>query len=440
MSNHLAIATITATLQKMILSAVQGDVYGARVTTTRPINLGSGPSESGVNIFLYQIDFNAALTKQKSTNTTKTRRQTALELYYLISFYGNESELEPQRLLGSVVQTFSDRSVITTEIIRDTLADSSFPFLQDSDLIDQVQQINIVPIDISLDDLSKTWSAFFQTPYILSIVYRVLAVYIDGREPLTASLPITRPSLSGTAPFFNQPLIQQIFAQGDTSQPITATSTLVVRGKILANKLSQAANATQIRLGDVEVTPTEIKDETLILPLTNIPRGNITAGVQSLQVIHRVPTGIKPENVSNPENEPESTFFRKVESNALPFVLCPTIIKINSDGLYGRLDGFYEGTIQIEIDLHVQPQQKVVLALNEWAYPLPDEPVSYLFDAAKVNEATNMISVPITKIKATEYLIRLMVDGAASLLVNDRNQDSPTFGWYISPKIVVGNR
>ncbi|CAD5954228.1 hypothetical protein [Planktothrix agardhii] len=40
MSNYLGIATVTATLQRMLQQSVQTDVEGARVTTSRPENTG----------------------------------------------------------------------------------------------------------------------------------------------------------------------------------------------------------------------------------------------------------------------------------------------------------------------------------------------------------------------------------------------------------------
>ena len=86
----------------------------------------------------------------------------------MMSCYGNETELEPQRLLGSVIRTFNDQPLLTEAMIRETTLDSTFRFLADSNLADQMQQALIIPINMNLEDLSKTWSVFFQTPYLLS--------------------------------------------------------------------------------------------------------------------------------------------------------------------------------------------------------------------------------------------------------------------------------
>ncbi len=60
MSNFRAVATVTATLQRVLQSAIQTDVAGATVTTVRP---GEGASANlpttGINLFLYQVSQNA---------------------------------------------------------------------------------------------------------------------------------------------------------------------------------------------------------------------------------------------------------------------------------------------------------------------------------------------------------------------------------------------
>jgi hypothetical protein len=47
MSNHLAIATVTATLQRSLQAVVQADVDGARVTTVRPDGGAAAPPKPG---------------------------------------------------------------------------------------------------------------------------------------------------------------------------------------------------------------------------------------------------------------------------------------------------------------------------------------------------------------------------------------------------------
>ncbi len=130
MSNHLAIATVTATLQKLLQSSIQVDVAEARVTTVRPDGLGKGTPETGVNIYLFRVTpvnwRNGDLPTRRTSGELIKRPQIALDLNYIFTFYGNEVELEPQRLLGSVIRTLHSRPVLTTDLIRDTLQDGTF--------------------------------------------------------------------------------------------------------------------------------------------------------------------------------------------------------------------------------------------------------------------------------------------------------------------------
>jgi hypothetical protein len=103
-------------------------VLGAKATTVRPDAPGHGVPAVGVNIFLYEIVSNAALCNAdlptRSGNGQAVQRPVAaLDLHYLMSFYGNESELEPQRVLGSVVRHLHSRPLLTRKMIQDTVSD-----------------------------------------------------------------------------------------------------------------------------------------------------------------------------------------------------------------------------------------------------------------------------------------------------------------------------
>jgi Pvc16 N-terminal domain len=420
MSNFLAVATVTATLQRTLQSAVQKDIEGARITTVRPSDIGNGTPESGVNLFLYQVITNPALHNMDATplrsRGTPTKRQAALDLYYMFSFYGSEVDLEPQRLLGSVMRTLNDQRVIDQDIIRAACRDSTLPFLQESNLADQVQQINIVPLDLNLEDLSKAWSVFFQTPYVLSVGYKVLVVLVAGEEAPARGLPIRDRRTNGLSPFFQQPQIERIMAQGDGVEAIVADSTLVITGKQLKGDW-----ATLVRLCGVEVTPTEINATQIQLSLTQVPNSALRAGIQSLQVIH-------------PPQSGETTRNRGKESNAAPFVLRPRLLQVRL--MAGQVDeeDARSGQLQLQTNLTIGSNQRVVMVLNEWNTA---SPTSYLFDAPPREQDSVAINISFQAIKPGDYLVRLMVDGAESQLQVDNDANSSTYEWYIGPRITI---
>jgi hypothetical protein len=193
MSNHLAIATVTATLQRILQAAVQADVDGVRVTTLSPRNVG-GSTEAGVNLYLFQVQRNAPLYNTDlppfRNRQGGTGNFTPLDLSYVVSFYGNDADLEPQRLMGSALRTLNDCTQITREAIQATLQDPTFRYLEASNLVDQVQSISVRQEELALEELSKIWSVFMQAPYALSLVYKVSAVVVDSAKAVDRALPV----------------------------------------------------------------------------------------------------------------------------------------------------------------------------------------------------------------------------------------------------------
>jgi Pvc16 N-terminal domain len=419
MSNYLAIATVTATLQRILQASVQRDVDGVRVTAVKPGMIGAGTPELGVNLFLYHVSRNPAISPDMAASRLKSsgsRRQTPLELYYMLSFYGNDTELEPHRLLGSVVRTFSDRTTLTPEMIRDTIADSSFTFLEVSDLADQIQQLMISPVDMTVEDLSKVWSVFFQAPYLLSMAYKVTAIMIDGEDLGKRALPVRDRSFKGILPFATYPVVEQVIHQAGMLEPILSDSTILIRGKQLKGM------QTSVRLGTTEVPITdsmEMSETQIALSLGLINPTLLRAGVQDLQIIHRVQDGDRQ---------------RQAESNVLPFVLRPTVKTIQVLEQSGRGDDLRSAELSVLVNLPVGAGQRVRLLLNEWSV---DQPKIYVFFAPARQEDTDRLTISIQDIQAGEYLVRLQIDGADSLLDVDTQADSPTFNWYHSPKILI---
>ena len=109
MSNYLAIATVTAALRDLMQAAVNDIGINATVTTQRPAAVsGDEANAARVNIYLYQVTpnpylGNSDLPTRRADGTLIERPRVALNLHYLLSFYGNETECEPERLLAKAV-------------------------------------------------------------------------------------------------------------------------------------------------------------------------------------------------------------------------------------------------------------------------------------------------------------------------------------------------
>ena len=423
MSNYLAIATVTATLQRILQAAIQVDVDGARVTTVKPANLGGGTPETGVNLFLYQVTSNpiwatSNIPDRLEGKSGAKKSRVGLDLNYLLTFYGNEVELEPQRLLGSVVRTMQDKGAIVSEMIRETLADSRFSFLGDSDLGDQIELMQIKPLDLSLDDISKIWSAL-QSPLVISIAYKASVVIIEGETPATQALPVRETGFAAT-PFFAQPIIERVISEGGLYQPILADSTVVIRGQRLKGSI------TKVRFGEELITPEKVSDKEIILSLASVSPEILRSGVQSLQIVQQTITVTPPKITGS------------IESNAAAFVLRPTITQIKVSQLQGSDDEPREANINVKVNIIIGKTQRVVLILNE---KTTINAAAYIFDAPKRRQTNSQsITFAIKGVKPGEYLVRVQIDGAESLLSMDTDAKSPTFQQYNSPKVNLTNK
>jgi len=420
MSNYLAIATVTATLQRILQSSIQVDVDGARVTTVRPDRLNSAVPEAGVNVYLYEILLNTAwrstdLRNRHSDEKYSKRSQIGLDLSYLLTNYGNEVELEPQRLMGSVIRTLNSNSTFTPEMIRETLADSTFTFLADSNLAEQIEAIGISPLDLNVEEISKIWSVFFQTPYSLSMAYKVSLVLIESGDLVKKPLPI-RSLQPHVTPY--QPAISQIKVLEELTQlwrtPLPTTLLILANSTLLIQGNRLEAEITQVRIGDIKVTPQKVTDRQITLNLSSIPPLSLRAGVQSLQVIH-----------------PQ----KQVSSNIVPIMLRPTIEEVTVLNIQGRGDEPRSADVTVLVNVTINKSQSVTLILTELSLT---QFSGYSSEKTR-NRPTNSSSITfeITDCLPGSYLVRLLVDGAESLLTVDTDSHSPTFEQYIAPVVVI---
>jgi len=422
MSNYLAPATVTAVLKRLLDEAlaapVPGAVQNASVTTTRPENGNGNSGKKGINLYLYQVTPNAGLRNdelptRRADGSLVRRPQSALDLHYLLTFYGDEAAHETERLLGTAVTALGARPVLSREAIRDAIeqaiVDDPATFLQFSDLVDQIELVKFTPLPLNLEELSKLWSVFFQTPYVLSVAYQGTVVLIESDLSPQTSLPVRLRNVYVTP--FRSPVIDGVISDAGADEPITANSTLVVRGSRLR------ADEIQVRVGGVVVTPAagQVTDTQISLP---IPAG-VPAGIRGVQVIQPFMMGTPP------------VAHEGVESNAVPFVLRPTIT-----GAVTTAPGAEAGVtdVSVPLDPPVGKAQRVVLLLNEFQPPTTRSPFAFSFVAPSRNPPASpptvvTITFPTVGVQSAEYLVRVQVDGAESVLAVDGT------GQFSSPRV-----
>lgn len=133
-----------------------------------------GGSTNKVSIFLYQILENYYLKNEdhyRISNTELKLPPLSLDLLYLVTPYSNDKTQE-KIILGKVMQIFHDNAVLTGTVLQGSLAGTD-------------EEIKLLFNPLSLDDLTKIWSAFFpEVAYRLSVSYIVTPIRIDSTHKI----------------------------------------------------------------------------------------------------------------------------------------------------------------------------------------------------------------------------------------------------------------
>jgi hypothetical protein len=435
MSNHLAVAAVSASLAHMLRGPVQADVDGALVFTDRPATTDGTTNGPEVRIFLYGVYPNPSWRNQDLPTRSPdghlmTLPQAAINLHYLISFHGDERSLEPQRLLGSVVRQLHSYPVLNrgqiTAMVNAMSGNGNGNPLAATDLADQPELVRFTPKLLDLEEMSKLWSVFFQTSYQLSVTYEASVVLISPDETPRSALPVRDAHLVATT--IRRPVIERVEAVTGLRDPISSGTTIRIRGNQLRGEI------TIVWIGTERVDPEspEITDREIQLEVPDTVR----AGLTGLRVEHRRLLG------EPPTERPAG------ESNIGPVIVRPRIRQDENDNYEISITDVVEdgeqrsGTLHVTLDPAVGKRQRVIVYLNQIGQP-PEQPAnSYSFnfesrDQEDQDDETSDQTVAFSGVVTGIYLVRLSVDGAESTLVMDSDDSSPTFEQYIEPRIEI---
>lgn len=408
MTAALAIATATAALGQMLQEAVGAALPGAKVTKVRPAAGASGLPTVGVNVFLYQVGPNPTsraldTPTRDSFGNTRQKPATGVNLHYLLSFYGDDLLMEPQRLLGVVISTLHSRPLLTRKLIRDTVANPQLGFLAGSALAEQAELVRFTPEPMTLDELSKLWSVFFQTPYSLSVAYQGSVVMVESDDTPSPALPVQARNLYVIP--INRPRIERAVDAADPSAPVVTGSVLAIIGDNLLGK------TTVVRVGGVAIAPDKTAPSRIELTVPTALPTELRAGALGVVIEHPIDMGTPPVPHTG------------LSSNVAPLILHPRVTSPSVSNVSGTGGDPRDATVTTPVTPTIGAKQRVELLLNETTDTAPK---AYSFAAAERPADADSLDIPVTAVKAGTYFLRLQVDGAASPL--DLDPASPTFG------------
>jgi hypothetical protein len=128
-----------------------------------------GGTANTVSLFLYQILENPHMKNEEGIRVNDAQLQIpplVLDLFYLVTPY-SEDKTQEKYILGKVMQIFYDHAILAGTVLQGSLAGSD-------------EDLRLVAHPLSLDDLTKIWSAFQEVAYRLSVAYLLTPVRIDS--------------------------------------------------------------------------------------------------------------------------------------------------------------------------------------------------------------------------------------------------------------------
>jgi len=427
MSNHLAIAGATATLVQLLDEAVTRDFNGAHAAAGRPDIPAAAEADPEVRVFLYRVESNGARGNDDLPTRTRDaaliqRPQAALTLNYLLTFIGNETDYEAQRLLGICVGTLHFHPVLTRgEIERMILAAGAGNPLALVDLAEQPDLVRLTPHALSVDELSNLWSSFFQVEYRLSVAFQAEVILLTPPEPPVRPLPVRERRLFAST--IQRPAIRTVLPAGGPGAPVLAGSTIMIDGADLRGE-----EATFVRFGESRVPPTSTTGSRIEVTVPN----NVRAGAVGVVVEHQRMIGDPP--VLRPAGQ----------SNLVPVIVHPWI-QPNAGGhrvvvRAGAVEsppGVFSGVIDVSVDPPVGSRQEVSLLINA----IGGAGGSFSFadgrrDAPSAPEVSSDLDISFAGVPGGDYLVRVVVSGAESPLEVE-TAPGPAQHTFTAPRVSV---
>ncbi|MDR3692467.1 MAG: DUF4255 domain-containing protein [Fimbriimonas sp.] len=384
MSSALNPAAVTRTLRDWLFGVCHAIDSGSDVSMVRPDKIST--AKPTVNLFLYQIEHNPGyaggdLGTRRSDGSLAKRPTTAINLSYLVSFAAS-SEIASNNLMGAVVLAIHAHPGLTRSQIAASIA--ADPLLDGATLATQTEAIKLSMPQISLDELSKIWGMVTGAQFWLSIHVLATTVILESDSDPEAALPV-RGFSAAALPSFG-PSIDSIWSKGHrVSDPIETGATLVLKGANLLQPGTNILNAgLTLTLDSGEtIVPTKSADVPdaieAILP-SSVPAGLRQLGAQFTSSGHTVTSGIFPFLL-----RPILASATVLPGNNVQLVFTPSISADQAAfAVFSLLSGDFADQHRIE---------------------LPSAGRPYL-----------TATVDCSGFPAGDYIVRLRVDGAESLL------------------------
>ena len=249
--------------------------------------------------------------------------------------------------------------------------------------------IKLTPQNLSVEELTKIWSVFFQTSYRISTAYQVTVILLESKLTPKPSLPVSKRQLRVFP--IKQPTINAISPQMleyDPAAQVTITGKNLMGDKVVVQFDDQQQTITdKSKLSETQIT-------------APVPAG-LSAGVKQVRVLELF--------LFDSADQGHPGYV----SNVASFVLYPKITSLTKQVQQG-------GTLTVQFQPGAAKGQTINVLVGDYVLlaTLPVDPASYPLSAVSV-------TVPVS-VAAGSYPVRLRVDGADSQPPTGRKPNNPS--------------
>ena len=410
MSNALAIAATTATLQAIVGQGVRAepDLNDTTVTTLAPDKArDSNNAANQINLFLYQVLPNAAWRNRDMPHQVMPGESgnppLGLDLYYMMTMYGRNNDVtQPysHQLLGRMMGVLYDHALLGAEEIRAAVAAS----MPSSDLDRQLERVRITLQPLSLEEISKLWTGF-QTQYRLSVAYAVSVVLLESTRAVKTPVPVLTRGKGDSGVASQGSLIPPFPGLDAVTPPQQQVSAklgdlMILTGHHLSGTNIGIVFQHPLWSAAIELAPEPgATDARLTVKLPTLP-AVWPAGFYTLALVVQRP----------------GESYRRT-SNVLPFSVAPVITITPTSAPAG------DTLFTVTCVPTARPAQRIVLLLGDQT-----------IIAQTFTVPTNTLTFQALGVTAGTYWVRLRIDGVDSQLV-DRSVNPPIFN--ATQKVVI---
>lgn len=189
MSDFRAIAGVSSTIGRLLRDRMESLVP---VTIAPPDVAVVGVSGKRLNLYLYQVTENGHLRNQEIPGqghpSAYGHPPLSLDLHYFLTAHGTtetapDADVEAQQVLGDAMRVLHDLPIVSDElkITKSAVGTVGDPIL-DPSLQNQFEKVKITLEPMTLEELSKIWTALPQTNFRRSVAYQVSVVQIESER------------------------------------------------------------------------------------------------------------------------------------------------------------------------------------------------------------------------------------------------------------------